>query len=290
MRTQSSGAAFFLPLAMLLVGCSAQGHGDAAEPVASPAAKNEQAPTPDTTPPPRTPGDFLDRAERAMAAEKGWTFRVRGSEVLILQGQRSAATYKSTVNRTQEPLALHASGATLSKGRSKPEQIYAIGGEVYVRAGSAAWKRGPASDPEMQNKVEDLVAATAEFVQYADQDAHAVQLTKSAGTVQLRVHVASQKLSAVRDRPYVKKAVRELRPILEQLRNAGVAAAENQLTLDRLEETLVLNPTTYRVISHRFRFTFLIPYNGRSITYSQDVTEGSLETFSGEIALPAGAN
>ncbi|WP_329124661.1 hypothetical protein [Streptomyces sp. NBC_01465] len=194
------------------------------------------------------------------------------------------------MNRTQEPLALHASGATLSKGRSKPEQIYAIGGEVYVRAGSAAWKRGPASDPEMQNKVEDLVAATAEFVQYADQDAHAVQLTKSAGTVQLRVHVASQKLSAVRDRPYVKKAVRELRPILEQLRNAGVAAAENQLTLDRLEETLVLNPTTYRVISHRFRFTFLIPYNGRSITYSQDVTEGSLETFSGEIALPAGAN
>jgi hypothetical protein len=117
-----------------------------------------------------------------------------------------------------------------------------------------------------------------------------VTLTKERGKVRLQVRTGSRKLSEVRDRSFAEKAVRELKPTLKQLQKAGVSASEDQLTLSRLEETLILDSETYRVESHRFRFGFLIPYGGQDITYGQDVNEENRGVFDGDIELPAGVN
>jgi allophanate hydrolase subunit 2 len=82
--------------------------------------------------------------------------------------------------------------------------------------------------------------------------------------------------------------VRELEPTLKQLRTAGVTAAERDITAERVEETVVLDATTYRITSHAFRCVFRIPYGGQTIRYSQNVTERTEGVFPGAIALPPG--
>ncbi|WP_406272458.1 hypothetical protein [Streptomyces sp. NBC_00191] len=278
MRVNRRFAALVIPLSVALIGCSAE-----EQPTASVESAASKSPEAKKTEPakPVTPEEFLDRAEQAMAAEGGWTFAVKGSEDLVFQGQASTASYKATAERTQDPSApsaLHSSGSVLSKGKRKPEEIFVIDGTAYVKEGNDAWKRGPASAPDMQNKVEDPVAALAEFRTYV-QEGDDVTLTKAGGKVKLQVRSGSRKLS--------QKAMRELKPTLKQLQKAGVSATEDQLTLSRVEETLILDPATYRVESHRFRFGFLIPYGGQDITYSQDVTEEIRGVFDGDIELPA---
>lgn len=280
MRMHRRLAALVIPLSIALIGCSAE-----EQPTASVESAASKSPAVEKTEPakPVTPGEFLDRAEQAMAAEGGWTFGVKGSEDLVFQGQASTASYEATAERTQDPSApsaLHSSGSVLSKGKRKPEEIFVIDGTAYVKEGTDAWKRGPASDPDMQNKVEDPVAALAEFRTYVQESGGNVTLTKAGGKVELQVRSKSRKLS--------QKAMRELKPTLRQLQKAGVSATEDQLTLSRVEETLILDPATYRVESHRFRFGFLIPYGGQDITYGQDVTEEIRGVFDGDIELPAG--
>ncbi|MFF3248984.1 hypothetical protein ACFYWY_35865 [Streptomyces sp. NPDC002870] len=287
MRVNYRLAALIIPLSLSLIGCSAEG-----EPTESVQAAGSTSPEVKKTEPakPVTAEDFLDRAEEAMAAQGGWTFAVKGSESLVFQGQASTASYKATVRRTQDPEAFHSSGAVISKGKRKPEEIFVVGGTQYVKEGRDAWKRGPVSDPDMKNKVEDPMAAIGEFRKYVQESGDDVTLTKEEGKVRLQVRSGSRKLSEVRDRAFAEKAVRELKPTLKQLQKAGVSATEDQLTLSQLEETLILDPETYRVESHRFRFGFLIPYGGQGITYGQDVNEENRGVFHGDIELPAGVS
>jgi hypothetical protein len=287
MRVNYRLAALIIPLSVSLIGCSAEG-----EPTESVESAESTSPEVMKTEPakPVTAEDFLDRAEEAMAAQGGWTFAVKGSESLVFQGQTSAASYESTVRRTQAPAAFHSSGSVISKGKRKPEEIFVIGGTQYVKEGGDAWKHGPVSDPDMKNKVEDPVAVIGEFRKYVQESGDDVTLTKERGKVRLQVRTGSRKLSEVRDRSFAEKAVRELKPTLKQLQKAGVSASEDQLTLSRLEETLILDSETYRVESHRFRFGFLIPYGGQDITYGQDVNEENRGVFDGHIELPAGVN
>ncbi|WP_309484430.1 DUF6612 family protein [Streptomyces himalayensis] len=239
--------------------------------------------------PPETPEEFLDRAEEAMAAEKGWTFAVRGRERLVLQGQTNGASYESTVRLTQDPKAFHSTGATTSsKGVRKAEEIFVVDGTGYVKEGTGAWKQEPASEPEMKNKVEDPLSAIEEFRSYVTESGGDVTLTRQGGQVRLQVSVSSRKLPQVRERAYVEKAMRELNPTLKQLQNAGVSATEDQLTLSSLKETMILDADSYRITSHRFQFGFLIPYGAQNITFAQDVSESNKGVFEGSIELPAG--
>lgn len=133
------------------------------------AAASEKAPVS-----PETPGDFLDLAEKAMAAQHGWTFAVRGKEGLTLQGQQpSNASYTATVRRTSDPEALQSHGVIISsKGQRKPEEVFVVGGKGYVKEGDAGtWKHGALSDPVIANKVEDPVAAVQTFRTYLKQGA-----------------------------------------------------------------------------------------------------------------------
>ncbi|MGW1028840.1 hypothetical protein ACWD4J_35050 [Streptomyces sp. NPDC002577] len=275
-------------------GGGGDGEGSGSDPVASAkatagAAGVKKQPSPK---PPETPQEFLDRAEEAMAAGKGWTFAVRGKESLVLQGQQSGASYESTVRRTLVPDdAFHSTGTTTtSKGARKPEEIFVLDGTGYVKEGTAGWKKQPASDPEMENKVEDPLAAIGEFRSYLKESGGDVTLTRNGGEVTLQVSMSSRKLPQVQDRAYVKAAVRELNPTLKQLRSAGVSATDDQLTLSSLKQTLVLDAATYRITSHRFQFGFLIPYGGQNITYAQDVREENKGVFDGSIKPPADVN
>jgi hypothetical protein len=63
---------------------------------------------------------------------------------------------------------------------------------------------------------------------------------------------------------------------------------EDQILLDRVDEVLVLDSKTFRITSHRFECSFLIPYQGRTIAYSQDVREENRGVFDGHIRLPEG--
>lgn len=285
MSTRPLIAALALPLALPLAACGAE-KGSAPAFAGSPAATPSVEQSPES---PKSPEEFLDLAEAAMTGESGWTFSVTGSEGLTLQGQRSAATYRATVHRGTDPEVLHSEGVSTSgKGTKKSEEIYVVDGTAYVKEGGAAWKHAPASDPEMENKTEDPVAAVAEFRMYAKAaDGGDVKLTKARGTVELRVARGKQKLAAVKDRAWAKKARREFDPTAEQLRNAGVPVNDDQLTLSRLQEVLVLDAATYRVKSHRYELEILVPYaGGGDIAYEQDVREENQGPYAGRIELP----
>jgi len=285
-----------VPLCVVLVGCSAGGGaGESAKGAdsvdsavrATPDAKRERLPAAA-----RTPGEFLERAGKAMDAESGWTFAVKGNEGLVLQGQTSAASYTSTVRRTRDPEALHSTGTIVSKGAGKPEEVFVVGGVGYVKEGGAGagWKKGPVSDPDIANKVEDPVDALEAFESYAKAGEGAVEVVKADGNVRLQVQVRSRRLAEVKNRPGVEKAARELEPTLAQLRKAGVTAGEEQILLNRIDEVLVLDAKTFRITSHRFECSFLIPYQGRTIAYSQNVREENRGVFDGGIRLPAGVS
>jgi hypothetical protein len=241
---------------------------------------------------PRTPEEFLARAKDAMSGQKGWTFAVKGNEGLEYQGTRNTATYTATVRRTQSPMALHSTGTTYTKGVAKPEEIYVADGTGHVRKGGAGsqWKSGPLSDPEIANAVEDPVADLDAFRAYAQDRSSGtgVSVDTSAGQVRLKVTIASAALPTVRNRAVVKKAVRELTPTLDQLHAAGVTTTEDRITVQRVEEVFVLDPTTYRIRSHRSSCTFLIPYHGQNMRYGQDVTERTEGVFTGAVTRPTG--
>lgn len=210
----------------------------------------------------------------------------RRSEELVLQGRSTRATYVARVDRTTgEPWALHSVGSSRSsKGVTESEELYVVEGVGYVKEGDAAWRHGPLTDPEFADKVEDPVAALDAFQGYGD----AVALTASGGRIELRARTASATLPAVRDQGVVGKALRELAPTLKQLRAAGVPARESGITVERAEETLVLNSSTYEVTAHTFRCVLRIPYGTGSIRYGQEVTERTTGPYTGAVALPAG--
>ncbi len=238
---------------------------------------------------PTTPADFLDLADKAMASEPGWTFVVTGDEALTLQGQESGASYEATVTRTGKPEALRSEGViTSSKGVRKAEKVFVVGGTTYVKEGTAAWKKGASTDPAMENKVEDSVAAIDAYRGYLKAGNKDVVAKKKRDTVELQVSLQPSSLKDVQGRAYVKTAVRELDSVLSQLRSAGVATGKSQITLARLNETLTLNARTGRIKAHRLGFTVLVPHDGGYINYRQDVSEVNYGVFKGNISLPVG--
>ncbi|MFC3574688.1 hypothetical protein ACFOZ0_15675 [Streptomyces yaanensis] len=278
-----------------LTGCSGDTGADSAQPAKparSKAAAQKDGRSEHAAPArPRTAEEFLARAEEAMSGAKGWTFAVKGREGLTTRGQQSAATYTATVRRTTgKTWALHSTGTSYSKGVGKPEELYVADGTAYVKEGGAGadWKHGPLSEPEFANKVEDPVAALEAFRTYAANPASGdgISLVRSGAKVELRIRTASASLSSARERNVVKKAARELSPTLEKLRAAGVTASESQITVERAEESLVLDASTYRITSHTFRCSFGIPYGGQTIRYSQDVSEHNEGQLAGTVTLP----
>ncbi|MFJ9584456.1 hypothetical protein [Streptomyces acidicola] len=293
-RARRAALVAVVPLVAALTGCAAdagaRGPGQdvgASERAASPSAAR-----------PTTPADILERAREAMAAEKGWTFAVKGKETLAFPGQTSAASYTATVRQTSEPKAFHSTGTIVSKGTSRSEEVFVAGGTGRVREGGpgAAWKTGSVSDPEIANKVEDPVDALKAFDMYAEGKGskgadgagggEGVEVIRAEGEIRLEVRVPSGRLSDRRTVPALAKAARELRPTLSQLRDVGVTAGEHEITLTRLDEVLVLDADTYRISSHRFAFGFLIPYQGKHLTFSQEVREENRGVFGGTLTPP----
>lgn len=273
-------------LAVALCGCGApDGTAKPAGKSATPAAKHAQS---TATPDPQTPADFLALAQKAMAKEPGWTFAVTGKEGVAMQGQGSNASFQGTLQHTRKPQALHSKGDTLAKGTTKSEEIYVLDGTAYLKEGDGAWKKEPASDPQIQNKLEDPLTALDRFGVYLKASKDDVTVTKGAGTVTLQVGVDKTKLTDVRDRGFVQKAMQEFDSTAKQLRKAGVAVQDSRLSFSSLKETLVLDSATYRVESHRFRFQLRVPYQGKDIFYGQDVREETKGVYDGNVRLPAG--
>ncbi|MGW0881742.1 hypothetical protein [Streptomyces sp. NPDC002671] len=281
-------------------GCSPHGgkrkaagrHGSSkaaqAHPEAAGTSHSTTAPAPAK---PETAAQFVARARQAVSAEKGWTFALWGSESAVLQGQApSSATYAATVHRTTEPAALQQTGTiTTSKGERKAEVVYVVGGTGYVKEGAAGWKQGPLSQTDIANDVEDPVAELDAFASYAKSATVSRTGAGGGGVVRLQVAASGWQLSAARDRPALKRAVREVEPTLAQLRKAGVTATDGQITLKSSTETWELDAGHgYRPAAHRYAFTFLVPYQGGDITVSQEVRADNRGVFRGRVALPSG--
>ncbi|MEV6052672.1 hypothetical protein [Streptomyces sp. NPDC052107] len=279
-------------VALAVSGCSAQEEKQASvEPSAAvtTGATGAAHSTHASAPPPKTAADFVARARQALAAEKGWTFELRGSESATMRGQApSGAGYTATVHRTTDPVALRQTGTvTTSKGERKPQAVYVVGGTGYVKDAGEGWKKGPLSDPDIADAVEDPVADLDAFAVYARS---ATVSRTGDGTVRLEVSASGWQLTAARSRPALRRAVREVEPTLAQLRGAGVTAADSQITLTAFTETWDLDAAHgYRPASHRFAFTFLVPYRGGDITVKQEVRAGNRGLFAGHVALPSGA-
>ncbi|MEU6652806.1 hypothetical protein ABZ904_26070 [Streptomyces sp. NPDC046900] len=238
-------------------------------------------------PEPKTAAQFVARARQTMRAEKGWTFVLRGSESAIMQGQApSSATYAATVHRTTNPAALQQTGTvTTSKGVRKPDVVYVVGGTGYVKDAAEGWKKGALSDQDIANDVEDPVADLDAFAAYAK----SAGVSRTATGVRLQVSASGWQLSAARSRPALKRAVREVEPTLDQLRKAGVTATDSQITLKSFSETWDLDRTHgYRLASHRYAYTFLVPFQSGDITVSQEVRADNGGVFGGSVALPSG--
>ncbi|MER6633410.1 hypothetical protein ABT301_35235 [Streptomyces sp. NPDC000987] len=225
-----------------------------------------------------------------MAAGKGWTFALRGSESAVMRGQApSSATYTATVHRTTAPVALRQTGTvTTSKGERKPEVVYVVGGTGYVKEGGA-WTKGPLTDARIADDVEDPLAELDAFAAYAK--SAKVSRTGAGGRdVRMRVDASGWALSAARGLPALERAVREVEPTLAQLRKAGVTATDDRITLRSFTETWELDGAHgYRVTSHRYAFTFLVPFQGGDITVSQEVRADSRGPFTGSVTLPPDA-
>lgn len=284
MRIRSSLAPFLVLLPSLaLAACTTKEPDPTAS--QSPRARQKQEP--------QTPQDYLDLAEEAMAADPGWRFQVRGQEKLTLQGQQNEAIYSAMMERTQDPMALHARGTVSTSKGTRGEELFVLDDTGYlIREGSGEWKQRPAADPEIANKVEDPVTALADFSGYTKRATGVdITLTKVAyGTqVRLRADVTSRRLADVRDRPWGAKAQRKVGPTLDQLREAGVRVSEGQLTLVSLEEELTLDSATHRLLTHWFRFTVRVPYGSDNITYTQEVKETNQGEFKERIELPEDA-
>ncbi len=74
-----------------------------------------------------------------------------------------------------------------------------------------------------------------------------------------------------------------------QLRRAGVTATDSQITLKSFTEKWELDRAHgYRFTSHRYAFTFRVPFRGRDITVSQEVRADNRGVFGGSVALPSG--
>lgn len=284
MKTRSRLAALLVLLPFLaLAACTTEEPGPTAS--QSPRAQQKQKP--------QTPEDHLDLAEKAMAAGPGWRFKVRGQEKLTLRGQQSEAIYSAMVERTQDPMALHALGNVATGKDTRGEELFVLGDTGYLSMErSAEWKQAPATDPEMANKVEDPVAALADFRDYTKKSTGVdITLTKSAygQQVGLKADVTSRKLVDVRDRPWAAKALREVEPTLDQLREARIRVSEDQLTLVSLEEELTLDSATHQILTHWFRFTVRMPDGSDDITYTQEVKETIRGEFKERIELPEDA-
>lgn len=289
-RTIRSAVVLVLPFALTSAACGTEaepagtGGGQTAAPSSPSPVSSEQAEAPETA------EDFLDLAEKAMAEEPAWSFSVKGEEGLTSQGRKSAATYVGTVQRAVGRAALHSQGiSTSSKGRRKTEELYIVGEGGHLKEGSAEWKAVSPDDPEMRNKADDPIAVIHEFRMYAQASGGDVKVTEKdgGGTVELRVTSGEQKLSAVQQRAWAKKAKREFDPTAEQLRKAGIPVDDARLTFSGLQEVLVLDAKTYRIRSHRLDFGFLIPYNGQDMAFEQQVTMENQGAYGGRIELPA---
>lgn len=294
MRTGFTYAALVLATALSAAGCA--GKAEAGKPAGPTTTGTAAAPSPkpqataSKRPEPRTPAEFLDRAQEAMSGGHGWTFAVKGKEGLTAQGQTNAASYTATVQLTPKPDAFHQKGVSTSKGTHRSEEIFVIGATAYLKEAGQAWTHGPATDPDTQSKVEDPVLALRDFRTYLKNPADHLTLTRNSGEVQLQVTVSSKRFPEVRNRDVMKKVMVELDPTLRQLKKAGVPVNDDQLTLSHLSDTLTLDPGTHRITSHRLTFSVLIPYGRQGIVYSQDVREDSRGAFTGEIRLPAGVS
>ncbi|WP_432043158.1 hypothetical protein [Streptomyces cadmiisoli] len=218
-------------------------------------------------------------------------FDLRGSESAAVQGQApSSATYAATVHRTTAPEALQQTGTiTTSKGERKSEVVYVVDGTGYVKKGAEAWIKGPLADPGVANSVEDPVSELDAFVAYAK--SAIVRRTGATGEgVRLQVTHDGGRLSAARERPALKRAVREVEPTLTQLREVGVTATDGQITLKSFTETWDLDAAQgYRLTSHRYTLTLLVPFQGGDITVSQEVRADNRGVFSGSVTLPSDA-
>ncbi|MGW0817525.1 hypothetical protein ACWD00_30585 [Streptomyces viridiviolaceus] len=263
-------AVLVLPLALALAACDAE----AQEPAGAASQDSQATASPAPSASPESAEEFLDLAEKAMAAESAWSFSVEGEEGLTLEGQKTAATYEGTVRRAGGRAALHSQGVSTSgKGTKRAEELYVDEGAGYLKEDSANWRAVDPTEPEVKNKVDDPVAVVDEFRGYAQDSEGDVRVTRADGTVELRVTSGKQELSAVRDRAWAKKAKREFEPTAEQLRKVGIPVPDAQWTLSRLEEVLVLDARTYRIRSHRLDFGLLIPYNGQDISFEHQVSE-----------------
>jgi hypothetical protein len=223
-----------------------------------------------------------------MAAESGWTFAVSGEESLTFGDGTSGASCTSTVRLTGEPEAFHSTGTVVSKGTSRAEEVFVVDGVGHVREGGAGarWTSGPVSEPGIANKVEDPLAALDAFAAYTTGGEN-VEVTRAGGEITLSLELPHGRLSG--DGPALAKAAREVRPTVDQLREGGVTATDDEIVLRRLDDVLVLDATTFRIRSHRFSFGFLIPHQGRRISYAQEVTEHNRGVYAGSIELPADA-
>ncbi|MER7174566.1 hypothetical protein [Streptomyces mesophilus] len=247
---------------------------------------------------PKTAGEFLARAREAMAAEPGWTFTVNGTESLALSGsdEPNRASYTAEGRWTGAPQVLRADGTITSgeggEGGELRVQSYVVDGTGHFREGVKAWEKGPVTEPENAAKVEDPMAQVASFEEYvsspADPEADEVRVVTRGDEVRLQVEFGQQSLAGRAKSPALDKAGLEFDPTLAQLKEQGVAAAPDDIVLRDLDEQLVLDARTYQVKSHWIAFSFVLPYQGRQITYTQEVRQEIGGTFAGAIELPAG--
>ncbi|WP_372345847.1 hypothetical protein [Streptomyces sp. KL116D] len=298
-RTAARATTVLIVAALAATGCSGQGtSGKKHRSTSSRETERERtgdartpaAGRPEAAPRPRTAAQFVERARRAMRAEHGWTFALRGTQSLVMAGGApDSATFAATAHRTTGPDAFRSTGTVTGKSGPRSERVFLVDGTVHEKTEGKSWKQGPLSDPEMADQVEDPVAELDVLARYA-KSAKVTGAGTRTGEVRLRVRASGWRLAAAKKRPALTSPVRELQPLLDQLRKVGVTATDSQVTLKDFEETWVLDAGHgYRLASHQYAFTFVIPYRGKDITLTQELRQENRGVFEGRVTLPAEA-
>ncbi|MBO1334827.1 hypothetical protein [Streptomyces sp. VRA16 Mangrove soil] len=290
-----AATALLLASALAVTGCSGHGkttgkrHKSAARQGSS-AAPTQREQQQRRQALPKTAAQFVARARRTMGDAHGWTFALHGTQALVMDGAApNRATYDATAYRTMSPVAYRSEGGVLRKGARANERVYAVGGTGYGKQDGKAWKKGPLGDPDIADMIEDPVAELDTLAQYA-KSAKVTGAGTRTGRVTLRVTASGWTFADARERPAFTTPVRETQAALRQLRANGVTATDRQVTVRSFEETWVLDAAHgYRLVSHQYAFTVAVPYQGRTITHTQEMRQETRGTYGGRVTLPSDA-
>lgn len=242
---------------------------------------------------PSTPAEAFTQAMEKQDQGKGYSFQMKGGETLTLKAsgtnQSSSASYQADVDVLMKPYALQSNGTIISKGKRKPEQIYVVGDEVYMKVGKEPWESGLRTSPDFQDVIEDPTQIWDGLTELSDSNPDLFTMKSENNQYVIELTLTNQEFQSLQSSEEVKKIQTEVASTIKQLKKLGFQVSKKQLKLTSYKQTVVLDQSTLQLKKHSIDFKLSLPAGKQTFTFKQKVEATSTGLYEGEIVVPAEA-